>query len=114
MKIQKNGSQPSRQGPAEWFTGTVRVDVSFQAEAPGRVAGAAVTFEPGARTVWAGCNAKANPNRKSVPATPSGSPQVKGIGTTATTSVTHIAIVEKLDGKDIDWMEKVNDEQYQA
>jgi quercetin dioxygenase-like cupin family protein len=131
MKIQKNGSQPSRQGPAEWFTGTVRVDVSFQAEAPGRVAGAAVTFEPGARTVW-----HTHPLGQTLVVTAGigwvqreGEPKQEirpgdtvwfapgerhWHGAAATTSVTHIAIVQKLDGKDTDWMEKVTDEQYQA
>ena len=52
MKIQRNGSQASKLGPAEYFTGTVRVDTPFQAEEPGRLSGAFVTFEPGARTAW--------------------------------------------------------------
>ncbi|HEY0792435.1 MAG TPA: hypothetical protein VGD78_15335 [Chthoniobacterales bacterium] len=52
MKVQKNGSQPAHRGPAEYFTGTVRVDTPFKAEEPGRAAGACVTFEPGARTAW--------------------------------------------------------------
>jgi quercetin dioxygenase-like cupin family protein len=131
MKIQKSGSHPSRQGPAEWFTDTVRVDVPFEAEAPGRVAGAAMTFEPGARTVW-----HTHPLGQTLVVTAGlgwvqreGEPKQEirpgdtvwfapgerhWHGATATTSVTHIAIVEKLDGKDTDWMEKVTDEQYQA
>ena len=129
MKIQKNGSQPSKQGPAEWFTGTVRIDTPFKAEEPGRVAGAFVTFEPGACTNW-----HTHPLGQTLIVTAGlGWVQLEGgtieeirpgdvvwiapgekhwHGATPTTAVTHIAIVEKLDGKDADWMETVTDEQY--
>lgn len=130
MKIQKNGSQPSKQGLIEWFTGAVRVETPFQAEAPGRVAGACVTFEPGARTAW-----HTHPLGQTLVVTAGlGWVQREGgpveevrpgdvvwfaagekhwHGATPTTSMTHLAILEKLDGKDADWMEKVSDEQYQ-
>ncbi len=129
MKIQKNGSQPSKQGPAEWFTGTVRVDSPFKAEEPARVAGALVTFEPGARTAW-----HTHPLGQTLLVTAGlGYVQREGgareeispgdvvwiapgekhwHGAAATTAMTHVAILEMLDGKDADWMEKVTDEQY--
>ena len=129
MKIQKNGSQPSTAGPAEYFTGTVRLDMPFKAEEPGRVSGALVTFEPGARNNW-----HTHPLGQTLIVTAGlgwvqreGGP-VEEIrpgdvvrvapgekhwhGATPTTAMTHIAIVEKLDGKDADWLEKVTDEQY--
>ena len=131
MKIQRNGSQPSRQGPAEYFTGTVRVDAPFKAEEPGRLAGAFVTFEPGARTNWhthplgqtllvtAGLGwvqREGEPKQEIRPgdAVWFAPGEKHWHGATATTFVTHVAILEKLDGKDADWMEKVSDEQYQS
>jgi len=131
MDIQRNGSQPSKMGDANYFTGSVRIDSPFQADAPARVGGAVVTFEPGARTAWhthplgqtllvtSGCGwAQIEGGR--VEEIRSGDvawfpPKVKHWhGATATTSMTHIAIAEKLDGKSVDWLEKVTDEQYQA
>ena len=129
MKITGAGSQPSAKGPADWFTGTVRIDPLFSAPAPARVAGAHVTFEPGARTAW-----HTHPLGQTLIVT-SGLGRVQreggpveeirpgdvvwfppGVrhwhGATAATAMTHIAIQEKLDGKAVDWMEKVTDEQY--
>ena len=131
MKIQRNGSQPSKAGPAEYFTGTVRVDAPFKAQEPGRLSGACVTFEPGARTAWhthplgqtlivtAGLGwvqREGEPKQEIRPGdTVWFAPGEKHWhGAAPTTAMTHIAIVEKLDGKDSDWMEKVGDEQYQS
>ena len=130
MQITRAGSQPSRTGPADWFTGTVRIDPLFQAAAPARVAGARVTFEPGARTAWhthplgqtlivtAGCgwrSARAVRSRRSARATWSGSRRARSTGTAhRPRPMTHIAIQEALDGKAVDWLEHVSDEQYRA
>jgi quercetin dioxygenase-like cupin family protein len=131
MEIKRVGSEPSAKGPAEYFTGTVRVDPLFKAAAPARSAGASVTFEPGARTAWhthplgqtlivtAGCGwaqVEGGPVEEIRPGDvvwfP---PAVKHWhGAAATTAVTHIAIQEQLDGKAVDWLEKVTDAQYQA
>ena len=131
MDIKRSGSQASAPGPADWFTGTTRIDPLFAAPAPARVAGASVTFEPGARTAWhthplgqtliitsgAGWVQKEGGPKEEVhpgdviwfP------PQEKHWhGATKTTAMTHIAIQESLEGKVVDWMEKVTDEQYQA
>ena len=130
MDIKRNGSQPSAKGPAEWFTGTVRVDPLFQAPDPARVSGASVTFEPGARTAW-----HTHPLGQTLIVTAgSGLAQRWGgpieqirpgdvvwippgekhwHGATTTTPVTHLAIQEHLNGKVVDWMEQVSDEQYQ-
>ena len=129
MDIKKAGSQPSGQGPADWFTGTVRIDPLFTAPEPARVAGASVTFEPGARTAWhthplgqtlivtAGCGLAqrwAGPIEEIRPGDvvwfPPG--EKHWHGATATTAMTHIAIQERLDGKAVDWLEKVSEEQY--
>ncbi|PYP60937.1 MAG: cupin domain-containing protein [Gemmatimonadetes bacterium] len=129
MDIRRNGSQPSGIGPAEWFTGTVRVDPLFQAPDPARVSGASVTFEPGARTAW-----HTHPLGQTLIVTAgSGLAQRWGgpieqirpgdviwippgekhwHGATATTAVTHVAIQEHLKGEVVDWMEKVTDDQY--
>jgi len=129
MDIKRSGSQPSGQGPAEYFTGTVRVDPLFEAADPARVVGASVTFEPGARTAW-----HTHPMGQTLIVTAgSGRAQRWGgpieevrpgdvisfapgekhwHGAAATTAMTHIAIQERLDGKTVDWMEKVSDEQY--
>jgi quercetin dioxygenase-like cupin family protein len=131
IKITRSGSQPSGKGPVENFTGTVRTDPLFQAPAPARARGVSVTFEPGARTAWhthplgqilivtAGCGLVqgwGGPIEKICPGDvvwiPPG--QKHWHGATATTAMTHIAIVEQLDGKSADWMEKVSNEQYQA
>ena len=131
MDIKRSGSQPSGKGPAEYFAGTVRIDPLFQAPAPARVFGASVTFEPGARTAWhthplgqtlivtAGCGLVqrwGGPIEEIRPGDviwfPPG--EKHWHGATATTAMTHIAIVEQIDGKTADWMEQVSDEQYQA
>jgi quercetin dioxygenase-like cupin family protein len=131
MEIKRVGSQPSGKGPSEYFTGTVRVDRLFSAPDPARVAGASVTFEPGARTAWhthplgqtlivtAGCGwvqREGGPVEEIRPGDVVWfSPDEKHWhGATATTAMTHIAIQEALNGKVVDWMEKVTDEQYQA
>jgi quercetin dioxygenase-like cupin family protein len=131
MEIKRSGSQPSGKGPAEYFTGSVRVDPLFQAPDPVRVVGAHVTFEPGARTawhthplgqtlivtsgrgwvqVWDGRVEEVHPG--DVVWFPSG--EKHWHGATPTTALTHLAIQERLDGKTVDWMEKVSDEQYRA
>ena len=127
--VHPNGSQPSAVGPADYFTGTVRVDAPFKGTEEARVSGATVTFEPGARTAWhthplgqtlivtAGSGlvqALGQPVRSIKPGdTVWIPPHVKHWhGATATTAMTHIAIAEVLDGKVVDWMEQVSDEQY--
>jgi quercetin dioxygenase-like cupin family protein len=129
MEIKRVGSQPSGKGPSEWFTGTVRVDPLFSAPAPARVAGANVTFEPGARTAWhihplgqtlivtAGCGRTQREGGAVEEIRPGDvvwfPPNEKHWhGASPTTAMTHIAIQESLDGKVVDWMEKVSDEQY--
>ncbi len=129
MEIKRIGSQPSNKGPIDWFTGTVRIDPLFQTTAPARVTGASVTFEPGARTAW-----HSHPLGQTLIVT-SGCGWVQRVGgsieeihpgdvvwfspgekhwhgATATTAMTHIAVQEALNGKVVDWMEKVNDEHY--
>ncbi len=130
MEIIKNGTLPSITGPAEWFTGTVRIDPLFSAEEPSRVGGASVTFEPGARTAWhthplgqilivtAGCGWVQRWNGPIEEIKPGDvvhfDPGEKHWhGSAPTTSVTHIAIQEYVDGVAADWMEHVSDEQYQ-
>lgn len=129
MNIKKNGLQPPSEGPGEYFTGNVRVEPLFEAQAPVRVRGARVTFEPGARSAWhthplgqilivtsgtgwvqsegapkqeinSGDVVQCPPNEK------------HWHGATPTTGMTHIAIQEALDGKVVEWLEKVSDEQY--
>jgi quercetin dioxygenase-like cupin family protein len=129
MEIKKSGLQPSGKGPAEYFTGAVRVDSLFNAPAPARVVGASVTFEPGARTAWhshplgqnlfvtAGCGWAQRWGGPVEEIRPGDviwfSPGEKHWhGATPTTGMTHIAIQEHLDGKTADWMEQVTDEQY--
>jgi len=131
MEIQRSGSRPSGKGPADYFTGAVRIDPLFQAPDPARVSGASVTFEPGARTAW-----HTHPLGQTLIVTSGrgwvqrwGAPieeirpgdliwfppgEKHWHGATPTTAVTHIAIQEALDGKRVDWMEHVSDEQYQA
>jgi len=131
MEIKKNGSQPSIKGPSDWFTGTVRIDPLFlKANAPSRVTGASVTFEPGARTAWhshplgqtlivtAGygrVQREDEPIEEIRPGDvvwfPSG--EKHWHGASPTTSMSHIAIQEELDGKAAEWMEQVSDEQYE-
>jgi quercetin dioxygenase-like cupin family protein len=131
MQIKRNGSQPSGKGPAEYFTGAVRIDPLFEAPEPARVRGASVTFEPGARTAWhthplgqtlivtAGCGwtqCWGEPKEEIRPGDVISCPPGKKHwhGATPTTAMTHIAIQEALNGKVVDWMEKVSDEQYLA
>lgn len=131
MQIKRSGSQPSGKGPADWFTGTVRIDPLFGANAPARAAGNAVTFEPGARTAWhthplgqvlvvtAG-SGRAQRAGGPVEAINPGDvvwfePDEKHWhGAASTTAMTHIAVQEALDGKAVEWMEHVSDEQYQG
>jgi len=131
MDIKRSGSQPSNRGPADWFSGTVRIDPLFPAADPARAAGNSVTFEPGARTAWhthplgqtlivtAGCGRVQRwegPIEEIRPGDvvwfPPGEKHWHGAA--PTTAMTHIAIQEYLNGKPVFWMEKVNDEQYQA
>lgn len=129
MEIKRNGSQPSAKGPADWFTGTVRIDPLFSATEPARTGGASVTFEPGARTAWhihplgqtllvtAGCGLVqrwGGPIEEIHPGdVVQFAPGEKHWhGATPTTAVTHIAIHEYLDGSPVDWLEHVSDEQY--
>ncbi|MDB5096407.1 MAG: Cupin 2 conserved barrel domain protein [Cyanobacteria bacterium RYN_339] len=131
MDIKRNGSQPSGKGPADWFTGNVRIDAPFQGSDPARVNGATVTFEPGARTAW-----HTHPLGQTLIVTAGlglvqrlGGPieeirpgdivwippgEKHWHGATPTTAMTHIAINELLDGKGVDWLEHVSDEQYLA
>jgi quercetin dioxygenase-like cupin family protein len=129
MEIKRIGSQASVKGPEDWFTGTVRIDPLFQANAPARTSSASVTFEPGARTAWhthplgqnlivtAGCGWAQLDDGQIEEIHPGDviwfPPGVKHWhGATPTTAMTHIAIQEALDGKVVEWMEKVSDEQY--
>jgi quercetin dioxygenase-like cupin family protein len=131
MDIQRNASQPSSKGPADYFTGSVRIDMRFQAPAPARVGGAFVTFEPGARTAWhthplgqtlivasglGWVQRAGGPVEEIRPGDVVWIPPAEKHwhGATATTAMTHIAIAEPLDGKVVDWMEQVTDEQYLA
>jgi len=131
MEIRRSGSQPSNPGSPEYFTGAVRVDPIFTAPDPARVVAASVTFQPGARTAW-----HTHPLGQTLLVT-SGSGRAQRLGgpieeirpgdviwfapgekhwhgAAPNTTMTHIAIQERLDGKTADWLEKVTDEQYQA
>jgi hypothetical protein len=112
MQIRQAGSQPSVQAPAEYFTGTVRIDPLFPAIDPSRVAGNHVTFEPGARTAW-----HTHPFGQTLIVT-SGLGRVQRWGgphgASVTSAMSHIAIQESLDGNPVTWMERVTDEQYGA
>ncbi|MGO9117720.1 MAG: cupin domain-containing protein [Desulfomonilaceae bacterium] len=129
MSITRNGWQPSAKGAAEYFTGSVRIDPLFKANDPSRTSGGLVTFEPGARTAWhthplgqilivmdgtGWIRQWGGPIQEirqgDVVRIPPG--QKHWHGATATTGMTHIAIQEQLDGKAVDWMEQVSDEQY--
>jgi quercetin dioxygenase-like cupin family protein len=129
VEIKRSGSRPSSQGPADWFTGKVRIDPLFQPQAPARAAGASVTFEPGARTAWhthplgqtliitAGCawaQREGGPVEELHPGDVVWfSPGEKHWhGATPTTAMTHLAIQEQLDGKVVDWLKHVSDEEY--
>jgi quercetin dioxygenase-like cupin family protein len=131
MEITRAGSRPSNMGPAQWFTGSVRIDPLFEAPAPARVVGATVAFEPGARTAWhthplgqtlivtsgrgwAQCDGE--PVEELRPGDVVWFPP--GVkhwnGATAETAMTHLAIQEKLDGKAVEWLEHVSDDQFPA
>jgi quercetin dioxygenase-like cupin family protein len=131
MEVKKNGTQPSAKGPEEYFTGSVRIDSPFQGSAPARAGGAIVTFEPGARTAWhwhplgqtlivtSGCGwvqSEGGPKVEIRPGDVVWCPpnERHWHGATPTTAMTHVAIAEALDGKAVEWMEKVSDEQYLA
>lgn len=129
MEIRRAGSRPSSRGPADWFTGTVRINPLFDAPEPARAGGASVTFEPGARTAW-----HTHPFGQTLIVTSgvgrvqrSGGPieeirpgdvvwiapgEKHWHGASSTTAMTHVAIQEKLEGKAVEWMEHVSDEQY--
>ena len=129
MRVTRGGSQPSTPGPADWFTGTVRIDPLFPVEAPARAAGNAVTFEPGARTAW-----HTHPlgqvllvtfglgwaQRQGGPVEELRAGDVVRFepgerhwhGASPTTAMQHIAIQEALDGKAVEWLEKVTDAEY--
>jgi quercetin dioxygenase-like cupin family protein len=129
MEIKRAGAQPSAKGSSDWFTGTVRIDPLFQAPDPALVSGACVSFEPGARTAWhthplgqtlivtfglGWVQRDGGPIEEIRPGDvvwfPPG--EKHWHGATPTTAMTHIAIQEKLDGKVVDWMEHVSDQQY--
>ena len=131
MEIKRVGTRPSETGSAEWFTGAVRLDRLIDAPEPARVAGASVTFEPGARTAWhthplgqtlivtAGCGRAQRWGGLVEEIRPGDvvwfSPGEKHWhGAAAATAMTHLAIQEKLDGKVVDWMEPVSDAQYEG
>ena len=129
MEIQRNASKPSAQGPADWFTGTVRIDPLFHAPSPARVAGATVTFEPGARTAW-----HTHPLGQTLQILSGvglvqcwGGPvrvvragdvvwfppgEMHWHGASTSIAMVHLAFQEALDGKHVDWMEHVSDAQY--
>lgn len=131
LTVTPNGSQSSAKGPADYFTGTVRVDAPFKGTEPARVSGATVTFEPGARTAW-----HSHPLGQTLIVTAGSGwvqefgqpvraikpgdtvwipPQVKHWhGATATTAMSHVAIAEVQDGKVVEWMEQVSAQQYPA
>jgi quercetin dioxygenase-like cupin family protein len=130
MEIRKAGVQASTKGPAEWFTGAVRIDPLFQTPEPALMQCASVTFEPGARTAWhthplgqtlivTGGYGWAQREGGPVEEIRPGdvvwfSPGEKHWhGAAPTTAMTHIAIQEKLDGKVVEWLEHVTDQQYQ-
>lgn len=130
MEITRNGSRPSGKGPADWFTGAVRIDPLFSAPDPARVAGACVTFEPGARTAWhthplgqtlvvvsglGWVQREGGPKEEIRPGdvvwfSPG---ERHWHGATSTTGMTHIAIQEQLDGKAVNWLEQVGDDEYE-
>jgi quercetin dioxygenase-like cupin family protein len=129
MRVKRAADMPAVKGPAKWFTGEVRISTPFQAEEPGRAGGATVTFEPGSRTAW-----HTHPLGQSLVVTSGiGWTQCDGEeiveiragdviwcppghkhwhGATPTSSMTHVAIAEMLDGRAVDWMEHVTDEEY--
>ncbi|MDE1992487.1 MAG: cupin domain-containing protein [Rhizobiaceae bacterium] len=131
MNIKRSGSEPSAKGPADYFTGTVRIDAPFKGMAPARIGGATVTFEPGARTAW-----HTHPlGQTLIVLSGQGRVQRQGgpieeihpgdivwfepgekhwHGASPATAMSHIAIAEALDGKTVDWLEHVSDDQYRG
>ena len=129
MKITRNGTQPSRRGPEEWFTGSVRIDPLFGAEAPSRMSGSTVTFEPGARTAWhshplgqalivtAGLGrvqARDGPVQEIRPGdvVQFAPGEQHWHGASPTTAMSHIALSERHETEAVTWMEKVSDAEY--
>jgi quercetin dioxygenase-like cupin family protein len=131
MEIKRADARSTHTGPADWFTGSVRIEALFSAPSPARAVGASVTFEPSARTAWhthplgqtlivtagLGCvQREGGPIEEICPGDvvwfPPG--EKHWHGATSTTALTHLAIQEALDGKAVDWLEQVSDEQYQA
>jgi quercetin dioxygenase-like cupin family protein len=131
MEIKRIDSQPTRKGPAEWFTGSVRIQPMFESPEPARARGASVTFEPGARTAWhthplgqtlivtsglGWAQREDGPIEEIRPGdvvwfVPN---EKHWHGATPTKAMTHIAIQEALGGKVVDWMEHVGDAEYQS
>ncbi|WFR94762.1 (R)-mandelonitrile lyase [Rhizobium tumorigenes] len=131
MKITRSGSLPSAKGPSDYFTGTVRIDAPFKGEDPARIGGATVTFEPGARTAW-----HTHPLGQTLlvlsglgRAQREGGPieeirpgdivwfapgEKHWHGAAPSTAMSHVAIAEALDGKVVNWLEHVTDEQYEG
>jgi quercetin dioxygenase-like cupin family protein len=131
MNIVRSGSQPSAKGSADYFTGSVRIDAPFKTEAPARASGATVTFEPGARTAWHThplgqtllvISGLGRVQREGGPVEDIRAGDIVWFppgekhwhGASPATAMSHIAIAEALDGKVVDWMDKVTDEQYGA
>jgi quercetin dioxygenase-like cupin family protein len=129
--IVRNGSKPSIQGPGNFFTGSVRIDNLFQIEEPGRTGGAIVTFEPGARTNWhthplgqvlvvlngvgwTQCEGGPRTEIRAGDMVSCSCGKRHWHGASATTAMSHFAVTEMLDGKNVEWMEPVTDEQYRA
>ncbi|WP_457585760.1 (R)-mandelonitrile lyase [Ensifer canadensis] len=131
MNIKRSGSAPSARGPADYFSGTVRIDAPFNGSAPARVGGATVTFEPGARTAWHThplgqtlivLSGLGRAQREGGPVEEIRSGDIVWFepgekhwhGASPASAMTHIAIAEALDGKVVDWLEKVSDTDYGA
>jgi quercetin dioxygenase-like cupin family protein len=129
--IVRNGTKPSIKGPEHWFTGTVRIDSLFQAEEPARLGGGIVTFEPGARTNWhthplgqtlvvlngvgwTQCEGGPRTEIRPGDVVSCACGKRHWHGASATTAMSHLALTELLDGKNVEWMEPVTDEQYHA
>ncbi|WP_035547056.1 MULTISPECIES: cupin domain-containing protein [Burkholderiaceae] len=129
--IVRNGTKPSIKGPESWFTGSVRIDSLFQAEEPARLGGGIVTFEPGARTNWhthplgqtlvvlngvgwTQCEGGPRTEIRAGDIVSCSCGKRHWHGAAATTAMSHLALTELLDGKNVEWMEPVTDEQYQA
>jgi len=129
MEIKRAGFMASAKGPEDWFTGTVRIDAPFQAEEPARIGGATVTFEPGARTAWhthplgqtlfvvsglGWAKREGGPVEEIRPGDIIwvGPGERHWHGATSTTAMSHIAVAEKIDGKSVEWLEQVSDDEY--